>query len=183
MTKLRLYLVGLITLLLFPIPTLLWSIFVNHSSLAELLQFDNIKLIPIAYGIEIGFCYAFLASTLLKAPLFERIPLPIETALNRLKINYLDALFLSICAGFGEELLFRSGFQPFLGHLGTAVFFVAVHGYFSFRKPLKSLYGLIVLPFACILGFGYTSFGLWFAISAHVMYDFVLFSELIQKRN
>ena len=183
MTKTRLYLVGLITLVIFPVPTILWSIFVDQIPLNVLFQLNNFELIPVAYGIEIGFCYAILASTLLKAPVFDRIPLPLESALKTLNINYIDAIFLSICAGVGEELLFRSGIQSYLGILGTAICFVAVHGYFSIRKPLKSLYGLIVLPFALILGLGFQHFGLWFAISAHAMYDCVLFAELIQKRN
>lgn len=149
----------------------------------EFLQFDNIKTVPIVYGLEFGIIYAFLAIILLKAPVFEQIPLKIDQMVKDLKLNFIDAIFLSLCAGVGEELLFRAGTQPFLGIWPTSILFVAIHGYFSLTKIKMSYYGLVVLPFILLISYGYEYFGLWFSISAHFSYDFVLFMTMIQSKD
>ena len=68
-----------------------------------------------------------------------------------MKITRTDALFISFCAGFGEEILFRTGMQHYLGILITSIFFVAIHGYLNPFNWRYSLYGLIVLPFILLL--------------------------------
>lgn len=147
--------------------------------LAAFLHLNEIKLIPILYGLEFGFLYAFLAALILKAPIFETIPLKIDRIVQDLRINIIDALFLSMCAGIGEELLFRAGMQTYFGVWFTSIFFVAIHGYFSLKNPRMSLYGIVVLPFILLISWGYEHFGLWFSIAAHFAYDVVLFMSMI----
>lgn len=120
---------------------------------------------------------------LFKAPIFKTIPLGIEQMVKNLKLNYVDAFFLSICAGIGEELLFRSGLQTFFGIWITSFLFVAIHGYFSLKKIKKSLYGLVILPFIIFIAYGYDHFGLWFSVSAHFAYDVVLFFVMINEKD
>ena len=146
-------------------------------------QVANFKTIPVLYGLEFGIIYAFLALLLLQAPVFKTIPLPIDKLVKDLKLNYLDAVFLSLCAGIGEELLFRSGIQTFLGVWITSFLFVAVHGYFSLKKIKMSLYGLVVLPFILVISCGFEHFGLWFSVSAHFSYDLVFFLALIRSED
>lgn len=144
-------------------------------------QLENIKIIPIVYGIEFGIIYAFFCLIMLKAPVFKTIPLPIDKLIKNLDLNYFDAVFLSLCAGIGEELLFRAGMQPFFGVWATSLFFIAIHGYFSVKKIKMSLYGLLVLPFIVLISFGFDHFGLWFCIAAHFSYDLVLFIVMISE--
>jgi len=179
MSKLTLYILGLVTLLVFPIPAFLAVYFISDIQFFEFLHFNEIKLIPILYGLEFGVLYAFLAALILKSPIFETIPLKIDRIVQDLNINVGDALFLSFCAGVGEELLFRSGMQTYFGIWFTSIFFVAIHGYFSIKKPKMSLYGLVVLPFILLISWGYEHFGLWFSIAAHFSYDVVLFMSII----
>lgn len=181
MNKTKIYFLGLITLVLFPIPAYFAVYYFSGINIYQFLQVDNLNFISIAYGIEFGFIYAILAIVILKAPIFEKIPLQIDQLVKNLKLNFLDAFFLSLCAGIGEELLFRAGIQTYLGVWITSIFFVAIHGYLSIKKPLMSLYGLVVLPFILIISYGFEHFGLWFSISAHFAYDLVLFAAMIQE--
>lgn len=183
MSKRYIYLMGLITLLAFPLPSLLWMHFFEGMSFADFFQVENIKTVPILYGIEFGIVYAYLAIILLKAPIFDRIPLKFEHVIKSMKLNYFDGFFLSVCAGVGEELLFRSGMQYYAGIWITSLFFIAIHGYFSIKKPLMSLYGLVVLPFILLISIGFNHFGLWFSISAHFAYDIVLMYAIISDKS
>ena len=174
---------GLATLLLFPIPAYLVMHYFKGLDLQQFLQFDNFKTVPIVYGLEFGIIYAFLAIIVLKAPIYERVPLRIDKLVKDLNLNTFDAVFLSLCAGIGEELLFRSGMQPFAGVWITSFIFVAVHGYFSFKNLNMSWYGALVFPFILLISLGYEHFGLWFSISAHFSYDFVLFMAMITNED
>ena len=183
MSKRFIYLMGFITLLAFPLPSLLWMLFFEGMSFADFFQVENIRAIPILYGLEFGIVYAYLAIILLKAPVFDRIPLKFEHAIKSMKLTYFDGFFLSVCAGVGEELLFRSGMQYYAGISITSLFFIAIHGYFSIKKPLMSLYGLVVLPFILLISMGFNHFGLWFSISAHFAYDIVLMCAIISDKS
>lgn len=182
MSKPKIYLLGLITLIIFPLPAFLGIYFFKGLDWQQFLQLNNFKTIPIAYGLEFGVIYAFLAIVLLKSPVFEQVPLKIDQMVKDLKLNLFDAIFLSLCAGIGEELLFRAGIQPFLGIWVTSILFVAIHGYFSLTKLKMSYYGLVVLPFILLLAYGYEYFGLWFSIAAHFSYDLVLFMAMINSK-
>ena len=179
MEKRRIYFLGLVTLLVFPIPAFFMVYFLEGLSPFEILKLKENWLQDVLYGISIGLAYALFAFLMLQAPIFRKIPLKVTDLVKKLNLNYFDAFFLSLCAGIGEELLFRVGVQYYLGVYLTAFLFVAVHGYFSFKMPLMSLYGLIVLPLALILGFGYEYFGFWFAAAIHFCYDLVLFITIL----
>lgn len=172
---------GWITLLVFPIPAFLILHYFEGWSFLDFLQLDSITTISIAYGIEVGIIYAFLALTLLQAPVFQTLPTKQADLIRGLNLNFLDILFLSICAGVGEELLFRVGMQYYLGPFLTAVIFVAIHGYLNPLSWRKSLYGFLVLPLAFILSYGFEEFGLWFSISAHFAYDLVVLYFFINE--
>ncbi len=181
MSKRYIYWLGLITLLIFPIPAYFVLYYYEGITVIDFLHFDQFQLIPVAYGIYFGICYAVLAILLLQSPIFETIPLPVTKVMRELNLNWKDAVFLSLCAAIGEELLFRVGVQHYLHVVTTSVIFVAIHGYFGLKPLKKSLYGLIVLPFILAIGYGYETFGLWFSISAHFAYDLVLFAQFLNQ--
>lgn len=173
---------GLVTLFVFPVPGYFLLNYFQGTYWQQFLDLEHINAIAIGYGIEFGIAYAFIAFLFMKAPIFEFLPNKVDRILNNLPLTYLDGIFLSLCAGIGEELLFRAGIQPLLGPWITSVLFVALHGYLNPWNLTFSLYGLIVLPFIFVISFGYLHFGLWFAIGAHFSYDAVLFTMMIHEK-
>lgn len=182
MKKSKLYLLGAITLIVFPIPAFAILYWQENTSLFDFLELKSITIFTVLNGILLGGCYALLAMAVMKLPLFEKVPLKIDALVRSLHLNTFDAIFLSLCAGIGEELLFRSGVQQFLGIWTTSILFVAIHGYFSIKQPMMNLYGLVVLPFILILGYSFETYGLWFVASAHFSYDLLLFLVLIHTK-
>lgn len=166
---------GLVTLILFPIPSFIVLPWLNDVSISSIFQWENFTVFKIGIGIQLGAVYAFLALLFIQAPIFENMPNRVDKIVRDMHLNWLDCVFLSLCAGIGEELLFRSGVQYYLGPFITAVIFVAIHGYLNPFNWKKSLYGFIVLPFILLISYGFITFGLWFAIAAHFAYDLVLF--------
>ncbi len=173
---------GLVTLLVFPLPAL-WALHYFESlAWLEVLQLDKVFTLPTLIGLEIGIVYALLVIIIGQAPVFDAISEPQERLLKSLNLNWGDIIFISFCAGFGEEILFRAGIQTWLGPWWTSIIFIAVHGYFNPKSWRKSLYGVILLPFILLLAYGYDFYGLWFCIAAHFSYDLVLFSTILIKR-
>jgi CAAX protease family protein len=165
----------------FPIPTFIVLYYAEGITPWQILELENLTAYKLGLGIEIGILYAIVALLFMQASVFKNMPTRIENVIRSMKLNVWDCIFLSICAGVGEELLFRSGVQLYLGPLFTSIFFVAIHGYLNPFDWRMSLYGLIVLPFILLLGYGLEEFGLWFCIGAHFSYDLVLFRFIIDE--
>ena len=178
----KIRLLGLVTLLLFPIPGFYLLDFFQDTTWTEFLEVKNMYLVSIGFGLEFGFAYAFIAYLFMKAPFFDQLPNRVDRMMDQLPLTYADGIFLSICAGIGEELLFRAGIQPLIGPWITSVVFVALHGYLNPWNWKFSMYGLIVLPFIVVISFGFVRFGLWFSIAAHFAYDAVLFVMMIKEK-
>ncbi|MES2799464.1 MAG: CPBP family intramembrane glutamic endopeptidase [Bacteroidota bacterium] len=176
--KQLLLILGLVTLLIFPLPTLLLRPWIEGIHWLELLELNNLQWKPVLLGLAYGLGYAVLASFFLTMRIFQEVPLRVEETVKALNLSIFEGIFLSICAGFGEELLFRAGLQPYLGIWLTSFIFIAIHGYISIKTPKNSLYGLLLFPFIIGISYGYEIGGLWFAVSAHFMYDAVLFTKI-----
>jgi len=172
---------GVLTLLGVPLPSIVVLYFFEKQSLAQIFQSDNIQAINLLLGLATGILCAILIYWATRHPVFKNLPLKVEEMILEAGLKPVDAVFLSFAAGFGEELLFRTGVQYYLGVIPTSIVFVAIHGYFSIKNPKMSLYGLLVLPFILILGFGFIHFGLWFSIAAHFSYDLLLFLLIIYR--
>lgn len=166
---------GGVTLLLFPIPTFLILYFVEGIPPIEVLELQNLQVDPLALGIVVGILYAIIALAFMQSSVFDPLPNRVENLVRQMNLSVWDCFFLAICAGVGEELLFRSGVQYYLGPWLTSVIFVAIHGYLNPFNWRMSLYGVIVLPFILIISFALEEFGLWFCVGAHFSYDLVLF--------
>lgn len=97
---------------------------------------------------------------------------------RRFGLGVPDMLFLSLCAGIGEEWFFRGAIQPWLGIWITAIIFVALHGYLSPGNLGMFLYG--VLMTVIVAGFGYLTerSGLVAAMTAHAVIDVAIFGDL-----
>lgn len=176
--KQLLLLLALVTLLIFPLPTLFIKPWLEDISWISILELENFKLRPIILGLGFGLGYAIISSAVLSFKLFKGIPLNIEDTVKSMDLTILEGIFISFCAGFGEEILFRSGIQTYLGIWITSFLFIAIHGYISIKTPKNSLYGLLLFPFIVGLSYKFETYGLWFAVAAHFMYDAYLFTKI-----
>ena len=175
MKKRTLLRLGLLTLIGFPIPTFVVLYLLESIEPFKIFELDRLGLTEIGLGFLLGILYAILALQVMKLSVFQQLPNRIERLVSQMKLTVWECIFLSLCAGIGEELLFRSGFQFYLGPVITSVFFVAIHGYLNPWNWRMSLYGIIVLPFILLISFGFIQWGLWFAVTAHFSYDLILF--------
>lgn len=178
MSKRGIYVMGVLTLVGFPLLATLVQFFFTNYRIMELLHLEDLRSGELILGASIGVIYAFFSLLVLGSELFEQAPDRVERFVKNLNLSFWDALFLSICAGVGEEIFFRSSLQTFIGPFWGSLLFVAVHGYLVPWNWRKSLYGLLVLPLTFILAYGYEYFGLWFSIGVHILYDLVLFEAM-----
>lgn len=181
--KNKIYLLGLITLIGFPIPTFIYRMVWKEESFRQIFEFENSFNLNVLFGLAFGIAYALLAIQFFKIPIFKNEALKQQEMIQSMNLDYWDAVFLSICAGVGEELLFRSGIQLFAGPIITSLIFIAIHGYFNPMNWRLSLYGILLTPFILGLAYGYEYLGLWFSIAAHFSYDWVLFNENIRQKD
>ncbi|MDZ7846435.1 MAG: CPBP family intramembrane glutamic endopeptidase [Owenweeksia sp.] len=72
--------------------------------------------------------------------------------------------------------------QPLLGVWFTSVIFVALHGYLSISNWRIGVYGLIMLGIIAGFGYLYRYTGLLTVITAHSVFDFVLFMHIYRSR-
>lgn len=162
---------GVLTLLMAPLG---WLI-VGMPSIATFLQLGKHSLTWTMIGAEFGFVFGFFMIVLTNIG-SESTSISAQIAtIKSLHLTVFELFFLSICAGFGEEILFRLALQEWLHPLLAAVFFVAIHGYINPKDWSTTKYGIFVLFFIIAISYALEPLGIWFCIAAHVSYDFVLF--------
>lgn len=98
--------------------------------------------------------------------------------IRRFKIGLPDILFLSACAGIGEEWLFRGALQHSFGIWLTAFAFVALHGYLDPRDWRITLYGFLMVVIVAGMGYLYNYSGLIAAMVSHALIDVAIFVSL-----
>lgn len=149
------------------------------NELIGVLELDKLYSPLTLLGLEFGLFYGIIVLIVSQAPLFKELSSPQTDLLKKIDFNWFDIFFISFCAGFGEEILFRAGIQTWLGPWITSLFFIAIHGYFSITSFKKNTLGLLLFPFILLLSFAYDAFGLWFCIAAHFAYDFLMFAMVL----
>ncbi|MFN5417042.1 MAG: CPBP family intramembrane glutamic endopeptidase [Flavobacteriia bacterium] len=181
MSKTKIYLLGILTLVAFPLIALLALYFFAHKSPLEILQLNRVFHPYSILGIIWGVVFAYISMRMFSSPSFDVEMKQQRNMILSLKLNFLDKVFLSFCAGFGEEILFRSGMQYWCGIWITSIFFIAIHGYLNPKKPKLAIYGLFLIPFIVSLGYALGTLGLWFCIFTHAAYDLVLFASMKEE--
>lgn len=88
-------------------------------------------------------------------------------------------VLVSVCAGVGEELLFRGALQAWLGVPLTAIGFVALHGYLDLRDRRVSSYGIYMTLAMIGLGLLARHLGLLAPMIAHTVIDVILIARLV----
>ncbi len=128
----------------------------------------------LAYGTVAGLVIAVIAQWMISSPLLNKVNVQYANILGRFNLSFSEMVIISICAGVGEEMLFRGAIQPFFGILVTSVFFVAIHGYINPRNWRLSVYGIYMTAGICLLGYLAISEGLIAAIIGHTVIDIYL---------
>jgi uncharacterized protein len=168
-----LWFMGLITLLFFPL--LAWLIlFQAGEDFFAMFRCEWSDLYSLPTFLSIGILFGLLVIYISELPYFDKSLSSYRNLLSHLKINRFHAFFLSFCAGFGEEVFFRGALQPYLGVWITAIFFVAIHGYFSRKNLPVNIFATGLTLFIVILGYAAKHFTIWHAIAGHFSYDLVL---------
>ena len=119
---------------------------------------------------------------------------PVEPVLNDFTIfrmikntefTLFDRIQISFFAGVGEELLFRGAMQPLIGIWFTSLIFIAIHGYISFKSLGHIVFTLMLFGLSMMLGYLFEFAGLFAAMTAHAVYDYVMLEwvNAAKKRN
>lgn len=128
----------------------------------------------LAVGTAMGLLALWLVRRRFMGPVLHRYSALIGPLMTRRS----DRLFVSFCAGVGEELFFRGALQHWLGIPVTAILFVAIHGYLDPRNWRISIYGVVMTALMLVLGWMADHWGLLAPMAAHAMIDVVLLEGL-----
>jgi membrane protease YdiL (CAAX protease family) len=95
---------------------------------------------------------------------------------GRLDLQGLNPLWMGLCAGIGEEMLFRGALQPLVGLWATSLVFTLLHyqtGGFRTMNRMKWVYAALVLLASLLLGYIFDALGLIAAAFTHSTIDVV----------
>ena len=174
------------TIIGMPLIALVLDLFIDSFTLQErLLMGENIFL-QLASGLAAGIIFGVTAKWIVKQPFLSEVNTRYSSMIEDLKLNSSEIVFISLCAGVGEEVLFRGALQPwacshfglFVGILIVSIGFVAVHGYLNPKNWRLSIYGIYMTIAIFALGFMAELIGLWSAVVAHTVIDIYLLREL-----
>ena len=186
LTKYTLFLMGLGTLAAFPLLAWLILLLVPSSfeiSFKTMFQINKTDYLLIPIFLSIGICFGLFVIWLTELDYFEKSMSKYRNLLKGYNLTTFYVLFLSICAGVGEEIFFRGTIQPLIGIWLTAIFFVGIHGYFSIKNKRLNIFALFLTLFIVLIGWSAKEYSIWLAISAHFSYDLVLLFYYKQSAN
>lgn len=171
---------GWVTLLVFPLVSLL---ILNYVSGNWQFIFQNgIQVYyQIPVGIALGIGLGFGLRAMLRTRAFKDLTHKYSDMLSQFELNAQEFTFLSVCAGVGEEILFRGCIQFYGGIYLTAVIFVALHGYLNPLNRKILLYGIVLTVIFIGVGFLMTHVGIYSCIILHIIIDIILFGHLVSQ--
>jgi hypothetical protein len=127
-----------------------------------------------------AFAAAALIATLRFKP-FARFRTHVLALSNRLDFGGWNPVWLGLCAGVGEELLFRGALQPLLGVWWSALLFALVHygiGGFKSMNLMKWGYAAFLFLTSLMLAWVRIQVGLIAAVTFHAVGDAIVFLAL-----
>lgn len=177
-------LTGLAWLTLVGFPLIGWGIlyFFRENPWQIIFRSSSPILYQLLIGLISGTFLGFGARWIITRPFLNKVGIKYARIIQNFGISTTGIWFVSFCAGFGEELLFRGAIQPLAGIWITAIVFVAIHGYLDPRDWKISAYGLFMTLAIAALGYLTEYFGIWTAATAHMMIDVVLFYYLTKLK-
>jgi len=175
-------LLGFATLFGFGISGILIIEYLQDVGFLQVWRNGDSRIRQLGIGVLSGFLASGIALFIISRSFFKKEKAFYYNLISGLGINRLGIIFLSLCAGIGEEIFFRAALQPFLGIGLTSFLFVLLHGYITPKNLRLSVYGLVLT--GIIIGFGYLfeKVGLLSAITAHAVFDLVLLFKMTRIR-
>ena len=129
------------------------------------------------WGAALGLLFSIpTVAAVLRVPVFARLREHSIARARMIDLRGFNPLWISLLAGFGEELLFRGAIQPLLGLLPTSVVFALVHieprQYRRMRAGTLWYAGFVFLV-SLLLGSICSKLGLVAAMAFHMTGDLV----------
>lgn len=178
-SKLVLHLLGWVTILGFGGLGIFLALVFQDRTIEDFFRFETKALTEqLLSGLVFGLIASANILWLLYGKLLEQPRHVFTQLIDRFNINLFDMIFLSICAGVGEEMLFRGAIQHWLGIWPTAVIFIAIHGYLDPRDWKICLYGLMMIVIVAGMGYQYERTGLVASMTTHTLIDIAIFASL-----
>jgi membrane protease YdiL (CAAX protease family) len=158
----------------------------GREPLVQVLLRDKPWQIQGAWGIAIGFLVTVPAGVLISSvPWFVAFRRQLIELVSRADLNGFNPLWISLCAGVGEETLFRGALQPLLGLWVTSLIWTVLHyqtGGFRTMNRMKAVYAVLVFLASVLLGIVFVQIGLIAAMVAHTVIDLVALTMLRSAR-
>lgn len=129
-------------------------------------------------GIGAGLVISFIAHYIISRPWMVPVNEKYSSLIAPIKLRPWDVLYVSLCAGIGEEVLFRGAIQPLIGVIFTAVVFVALHGYLNPKDARISVYGGFMVLAMIGIGILCDTVGIISTMIAHTIIDIYLLTYL-----
>ncbi|WP_162419217.1 CPBP family intramembrane glutamic endopeptidase [Cyclobacterium roseum] len=167
-------LLGWLTLWGFGLAGLALVYFFQETSVWALLAGHGPLWIQVLIGLLAGLISGFFARWLILRSFFEKEKIKYRNLINQWSWTPAGIVFISFCAGIGEELFFRAGLQPLLGLWTTTVLFVLLHGYLNPFNWRISVYGILMVGLIAFFGYLFQQVGILTSILAHAAFDAVL---------
>lgn len=153
---------------------------VQDRSLVEAVLGSRAVWWHVFVGIASGWFIAEVGWLVIKLPMLHAVRLKYTALIGPLLPTIAVQVLVSICAGVGEELLFRGAVQHWLGIPFTAVVFVALHGYLNPSDWRVCIYGAYMTLAMIGLGLIAQHAGLLAPIIAHTVIDILLIGRLVR---
>lgn len=147
----------------------------------DVMQFlagHKAMVIQCFFGLAIGLTSAMAGWQIVELPFLHGAKMFFVNIVKPLKLSLIEIVFISVCAGVGEELFFRGAVQPYLGIWYTAFLFVLLHGYISLTNLPLTLYGLYMVLVIGVLGLFVEHVGIVTAMVGHTVIDVILIYRL-----
>lgn len=154
-------------------------VLVQERSIVPVLQIEWSIAVLLGAGALAGAVMSSGGWFIIRRPLLRPVLDRYASIIGPLAPSLWQQIMVSVCAGVGEELLFRGALQHWLGIPFTALLFVALHGYLDPRDRRVMLYGLYLM--AWMLGFGWFAhhYGLLAPMMAHAVFDMLIIRHLV----
>jgi len=171
------YVMGLVTLFGFSyLGYLLIHFFAKDENFHELINAGSPIVSQLVHGALFGVAAFLVINVFIKSNLLGDLTHFVYDLAKQM--TYAEIIFISFCAGVGEEILFRVGIQHFLGIWPTAFLFVLLHGYFSLKDWRVTIYGVFMTIASAGFGYLYLRYGIASAMFAHFLIDLIILGAL-----
>ena len=171
------------TLTAFPTVGFLIAWWVNKETPTVVLELHENALLNVGIGLAVGLGTGILAWSVIQTKIMKPIQHKYSGLISSLRLNLPKIIYISICAGVGEEILFRGGLQPIMGIWLTSIVFVALHGYLNPTDWRISIYGIVMTLIIALYGWMNDYFGILSSIVAHTVIDVYLLIRLTSNGN